>query len=144
MGLKRQMVLSQILLHIRRSRFKMIFIKRKELKMAKFSVMSYNQKFMTWMGIHSYRLNVPTNEFLNSWATYYILFCLTTCAISTTAYAHKISSQIGATIDLCYLIIASLQAFGMYINLGINMKRVKILHLELQSIVDKGEVYLKF
>lgn len=143
MGLKRQMVLIQILLRIKRSLLKRVF-DRKKLKMAKFKVMSHNQRFMNWMGIHSYRLTEPTNEFFNSWVSYYVLCSLTTCVVSTSAYAYKISSQIGATIDLCYLIIAASQGCGMYVSIGFNMKKVKILHIELQSIVDEGDVDFEY
>lgn len=112
--------------------------------MAKFNVMSRNQKFMTLIGIHSYSVTEPTNEFLNSWTTYYILCSLTTCIISTSGFAYKISSQIGATIDMLYLIIAAFQGCGMFICIGFKMKKVKALHLELQAIVDECNVIFKF
>lgn len=143
MGLKRQMLLAHILLSLKRSIVKRVF-DQKMLRMAKFKIMSHNQKLMAWMGIHSYRLTEPTNEFFDSWATFYILCSLTVCVVSTSAYAYKISSQIGATIDLCYLIIASFQACGMYITIGFHMKKVKVLHLELQAIVDEGDVHFKY
>lgn len=109
--------------------------------MAKFKVLQYNQSFMEKLGIHSYRINVPTNEFLSS-SSFLILFILSVFSItSSAAYVFKNYWQFEAAMQSMFVIIAGIQCGGMYLSVGLKMKKVKILQIELQKIVDEGIVH---
>lgn len=108
-------------------------------KMVKFNVLQLNQALMARFGIYSYRLTQPTNEFFSSISTYYILFfsilSIGSCAMSM--YRHF--TNLMTTLEAVVIIVAVSQGLGAFINLGYKMQEIKILHLELQSIVNNSE-----
>lgn len=107
--------------------------------MSKFRVLQSNQAYMAKIGIYSYRLTEPTNEFFSSIATYFMLFFMFTfneCASAMWILRH--SDQLIPILDTCKVIIISSQAVGMFISIGLKMTKVKKLHLQLQRIVDDG------
>lgn len=111
--------------------------------MAKIHVLKYNQIFMAPIGLYSYRLMEPINEFYTSIAPYYIEFFVLIFLISSAAgFTFRNVSQIDVALQNVSLFIAGIQCAGMYISIGINMKKVKVLHLKLQGIVDTGIIYL--
>ncbi|XP_031637695.1 uncharacterized protein LOC116350104, partial [Contarinia nasturtii] len=106
--------------------------------MEKFEVLKYNQISMGWLGIHSKRLNEPTNEFFRSFVAFFILFNVVSFTIISSVvyvYIHIHSFEMIAEpfLDAC----CGTQVAGMFICIGINMKKVKKLHLVLQELVDK-------
>lgn len=112
--------------------------------MSKFKVLQCNQSLMAKLGIHSYRLNVPTNEFLKSPA-FLILFILSVFSIaSSAAFVYKNYCQFEAALQSIFVIIAGIQCGGMYLSVGLKMKEVKILQIELQNIVDEGIFHQTF
>lgn len=109
--------------------------------MAKIDVFKNNQYFMTPLGLYSYRLTEQTNEFYTSIAPYYILFfILTFFTISGIVFTFQNISQPNLVLPNITLVVGTLQCVGMYINIGVNMKKIKVLHLKLQGIVDTGVV----
>lgn len=57
--------------------------------MEKFKVLEYNQISMEWLGIHSKRLNEPTNEFYKSFVAYYVLsIVISFTIISSVVYVY--------------------------------------------------------
>lgn len=108
--------------------------------MAQFNVLQYNQSFMAKIGIHSYRIAEPTNEFLQSPIAFFIPFVLIVChVISSAVFISQNSQQFEAVLQAIFLMIAGIQSLGMYFSVGLKMKEVKILQLKLQQIVDEGE-----
>lgn len=110
--------------------------------MAKFKVLKYNQMFMSRLGIYSYHLNESTVEFHKSPLAYFILFHLillvTSCSVSMCS-----SVDFRKKLEAILLIVAASQAIGSYLNLALNMKDVKALHIELQEVVGKGMIYVQ-
>lgn len=107
--------------------------------MAKVEVLKYNRKVMTPLGIYSHRLTEPTNEFYSSIVPYYfICFDVIFLTISSAVFSVQNISAIRLALQNVTLIVAGMQCAGMFISIGINMKKVKLLHLKLQGIVNAG------
>lgn len=108
--------------------------------MAKIQVLKYNQNVMAPLGIYSHRLTETTNEFYSSIAPYhFICFDVVFLTLSSAVFAIQNVSAITLALQNLTLIIGGMQCAGMFISIGINMKKVKVLHLKLQAIVDAGE-----
>lgn len=112
-----------------------------EITVPKFKVLEFNQRFMAWLGIHSYHLTEPTNEFFNSIFTYInLLIIIVLFLISSVLYVYQNETNFKIMIQIFLVIVAGFQYGGMFISIGIKMKNIKILHLKLQEIVDGGKV----
>lgn len=106
--------------------------------MAKFHVLKYNQWIMNKFGIYSYRLTEPSNEFFKSIRSYYILFTIFVinfipCAVYV--YLHWPNFEVIFETMLCAC--GNIQTLGMFFNIGLQMKKIKVLHLKLQKMVDE-------
>lgn len=105
----------------------------------KFKVLLNNQAYMARLGIYSYDLNNPTNEeFFKHFMSYYILASATICCISSYAFIMHNITQVKQSLNAFKIIISALQFGGMFLYVGLNLDKVKALHLKLQDIVDKG------
>lgn len=107
--------------------------------MKMFKVLKHNQTLMTWLGIHSYRLTEPNNEFSKSIGTYYILFTIFSIFIVSSGYTAIFSSEFQTVIQATLLVVAGTQSGGMFLSIGLQMKKIKTLQLKLQEIVNEGE-----
>ena len=108
--------------------------------MAKFNVLQYNQRFMAKIAIHSYRLTEPTNEFFKSPVPFIILFLLSVGhVISSGVFVYRNFRQFEVALQAIFVMIGGFQGLGMYLSVGLKMKKVKLLQLKLQQIVDEGE-----
>lgn len=106
--------------------------------MVKFEVLKTNKSLMYSLGIHSNRLSEPTSEFSTSIKAHYFLFILFFCCLlPSLMFIHENMTQFELTLDALLIIIATTQSGGMFLNVGLQMKTVKQLHLKLQSIVDE-------
>lgn len=107
--------------------------------MSKFSVLKYNQILMAKIGIHSFRITEPKNEFFKSFVACFILFILTAFSITSCAvFAYKNIAHFEPALEAIFVVIAGIQCAGMFLSVGLKMKNVKLLQIELQQIVDKG------
>lgn len=107
--------------------------------MPKFIVLKYNQILMSWQGIHSHNLTEATNEFYRSLSTYYIIFTLSAFIITSAVRIYGYWPEIELILKPCSIAFGGVQCLGMFICIGLQMKRIKVLHLELQRIVDEGK-----
>lgn len=107
-------------------------------KMPKFKVLKYNQTLMSWQGIHSMNLTKPTNEFHRSLSSYYVTFTLVAFVITSAVRIYGYWPEIELILKPCSVAFGGVQCVGMFICIGIQMKRIKALHLELQRIIDEG------
>lgn len=107
-------------------------------KTLKFNVLQANQAFMARFGIYSYKLTESTNEFFGSITTYYILFFSIFSIVSCSKSMINDFSNLITTLEAIVIIVALTQGFGAFITLGYKMQEIKVLHLSLQSIVDKS------
>lgn len=107
--------------------------------MAKFKVLEYNQSFMAKFGIHSYRLSDPTIEFFKSPAALLILFILSVFSIASTAmFGYTNFDHFEVALHGFFVMIAGIQCGGMYLSIGLKMRKVKILQIKLQQLIDGG------
>lgn len=107
--------------------------------MAKFKVLKLNQTYLTRIGIHCQQPDEQTNVFFRTFTAYYYLFTIFSFTITSSAvFAYKNWPQMDIISEPCLIVIAGLQVIGMYLSVGINIRKVKALHNELQEIVDKG------
>ena len=108
--------------------------------MARFEVHKYNQAFMAFIGIHSYNLTDPSNEFFKSFATFYHLFtAFTFFIISSSVFVYWNWPNLEIILEPFLESMSGLTYGGMLLSIGLNMEKVKLLHLTLQQIVDEGK-----
>lgn len=114
-------------------------IENKKNALEKFKVLEYNQISMGWLGIHSKNLNEPTNEFYSSFIAFYVLFNVVSFTIMSSAvYMYLNINHFEIISESGLVAIAGVQAAGMFLSIGMNLNKIKRLHLTLQEIVDKG------
>lgn len=104
--------------------------------MKKFKVLDHNEKFIACLGIRSYCFTEPTNEFFKSISSYYILWILITSVISSSVFTCCHWPQIEMITSSTMVSMACYQASGMFLSFGLNMKKVKAVHLQLQEIIN--------
>lgn len=112
--------------------------------MFKFKVLESNQRVMAWIGIHSHRLTEPTNEFFKSVASLYILFTVGFFIFGSIMYVVLNWPHYDAISEPCLIAVGCLQVGGMFLGIGLKMKKIKLLHLRLQEMVDEGNESLFF
>lgn len=109
----------------------------------RFKVLLNNQAYMARLGIYSYDLNNPTNEeFFKHFMSYYILGAATICCISSAEFIHQNLTEVKQSLNAFKIIISALQFGGMFLYVGLNLEKVKALHLKLQEIIDTGKYTL--
>lgn len=109
---------------------------------SKFKVFEHNHALMTKLGIHSYHLTEPTNDFFKSFATYaYLFVAVAFYTISTAFYIILKVEEFDDALDPCFVLIGGLQFGGMYVAIGLKMIKVKAVQLVLQEIVDDGKYF---
>lgn len=106
--------------------------------MAKFKVLKYSQKFLTRLGIYSYRLTEPTNEFLKSIYSYFAFFALFVTLLTSAAYFITYPTNVKPALGAFKIFFAIIQCLGAFFGIGIKMTKVKELHIELQRFADEG------
>lgn len=104
----------------------------------KFRVLKSNQDVMSWIGIHSHRLAEPTNEFFKSFASLYILFTVGFFIFGSIMYVVIHWPHYDEISEPCLIAVGCIQVGGMFLAIGLKMKKMKRLHLRLQGIVDEG------
>lgn len=111
--------------------------------MANFKVLKNNQALMAWIGIHSYNLNEPKNEFVHSITAYYFLFALTIIAVGGSAvFTLEHWPQFDIISQPLLFVFGCSGCTGLILSVGLNMKSVKALHLKLQRIIDEGTILI--
>lgn len=104
-------------------------------------VLKVNERLWILLGTLSSKLKEPTNEFLKTPNSYLTLTSLCTIVAASATYflKHFFKDSNGSDAILSFIqIVIIMSEIGSIVSIGINMKKVKRLHNELQSIVDKG------
>lgn len=116
--------------------------------MQKFKVLEYNRRLMSAIGTYSDNLSEPTNEFFKSFFSYFILFHALFMSITSSAvFMYKNFSEMSIFMEAFLIFVSGFQYGGMYLGIGLNMVKLKALHLKLQEMVDEAyisSVYLIF
>lgn len=106
----------------------------------KFNVLKYNQAVLYRIGLYSYRLNESSNEFFNSFASYYLLFSEAIVTfLTSSAFIYENWPKFDIISQPCLIANGSATCFFMILSVGFNLKSVKILHQTLQETVDGGK-----
>lgn len=108
------------------------------LNMNKFRVLERSQNFMTRLAISSHRLSDTTNEFFTRFMAYYITFLLYAFSVTHWAVVYKYWPDLSLVLHPFAMSLAGLQCGGVYVSIGFQMKNIKKLHIELQTIIDEG------
>lgn len=104
-------------------------------------VLKYNQFYLTLLGISSNRLTEATNEFWKSLSSYVMLIGLVIVMfMGTLIYVFQNMYHLTLALRAILLICASLQCAGSYTSIGLKMKKVKRLQLQIQEFVDNGNL----
>lgn len=108
--------------------------------MNKFRVLKRNQDLMAWLAINSHHLNEPKNEFFKSITAYYNTFFIYAFFGTHWAVVYKMWPEINHIILPFSMSLAALMCGGVYFSIGFQMKKIKTLHIELQTIVNEGTI----
>lgn len=104
--------------------------------MNKFKVLEYNQYYMSMIGLY-FRSAEPTiTDFLAN--IYFFIFVFIFCVLSTGAFVviHRSDFLLAVLASLC--VFGGIQGFGCYLNIRLNVQRIKALQIRLQEMVDQG------
>lgn len=104
--------------------------------MSKFQVLAYNKAFLSYLGVDPYRFTGHSNEFAKSILPYYIFIVGICSFVSGSAFIFKNWPHIEVISLACLITIGTLQTSCMFFCLGLNMIKVKEMHIQLQEIVD--------
>lgn len=106
------------------------------IAMEKFNVLERNAKFITSLGIHSYCFTEPINEFLRSFSSYCIIWVLITSVITSVVFIYMDWPQMETVSRPIIVSLGCCQVGVMFSTFGLNMIKVKQVHLQLQKIID--------
>lgn len=107
--------------------------------MKRFNVLESNRKLLFHLGLYP-KLTGPPNEFLKSVTAYHILMiAFVFFIISSMMFViQNLEQNIGVAIETFIMVIGGIQFGGMFLNVRLNSKTVKALHLKIQEIIDDG------
>lgn len=108
--------------------------------MSKFKVLEYNQSVMARIGIHSHHLYTPTNDFFKTFVSLYILFTITFFIFGSIVFICINWPQYDIISEPCLIAVGCVQVGGMFLGIGLKMKKVKQLHLRLQEMMDESTI----
>lgn len=109
-----------------------------ETKKLNFQVLKYNQAIMAPFGIYPYRMTGPCNEFYTSFGSYYIITFLMAFLVLSSILVSKNIENTALALEVSCTIIGEMQAAGMFMSIGLQLKNIRALHITLQDLIDKG------
>lgn len=108
-------------------------------KVSKFKVLEYNQSVMARIGIHSHRLDENTNEFFKSIVSWYFLSTIIFFIFGSIMFICIYWPAYEVVSEPCLIAVGCIQVFGMFLGIGLKMKKVKKFHLRLQELIDASK-----
>lgn len=105
-------------------------------------VLNYSLKYLNFLGIVCLdRLTEPTNEFMRFTPRAYIFLTgyLGPLLPASALYIVRNFSDLESSTNALVVLSAGIACFGAFVTMGINMKTVKRLYMEYQTLVDKGK-----
>lgn len=106
--------------------------------MVKINVLEHHRAFMARLGIHSYRLTEQSYEFFQSFGSYFIITIMM-YLILTSIYMLTQNLEFDSFLDTIIVSLAGIQSLGLFCSVGLNLKKVKLLQINLQKFVDEFE-----
>lgn len=109
--------------------------------MNKLKVLTFNQAIMSKLALYSTESIDPVSEFFKSPITYYFLFnAFILDIISCGIFVYQNFTHFELALETFFVVIAGLQSGGMFLSFGLKLDKVKSLQLELQKIVNNGNL----
>lgn len=106
--------------------------------MSKFKVLESVETNLTWLGIRFDRMAELTNEFFTSFPPYHLVIVSIASITSAGMFIYSNWPNLVVIFQSSTIVSLTLvQVNGMFLNLGLRMKKVKTLHFRLQDIVNK-------
>lgn len=107
--------------------------------MTKFKVLTTNVAFMMPFGIYSRHLTEVTNEFFTSIAPYFISIAMISVTIVAWFFVRENwSTDVKSPFEAIKVTLGGIQCLGMFVSVGLKFNQIKMLHLNLQGIVDES------
>lgn len=107
-------------------------------KLQKIQVLKYNQAYMTQLGGYSYNLHEPTLEFYKAPFVYYGAVTLTFALVCSAIYLRENLQVVKEALEAFKIFAAGFQSGICSLVLAFQLKKIKVLHLKLQALVDEG------
>lgn len=106
-------------------------------------VLKFSETHLAWIGIGSDRSNGAAFEFFTSFKTIFFLFGFMGSLFGfSAAYVYKNASDVANVMNPSLVMSAGIACTGSYVCFGLKLNAMKKLHVQLQSIVDKGLLHL--
>lgn len=111
-------------------------------KWKKIQVLKYNQAYMTKLGGYSYNLHEPTLEFYKAPFVYYGSVTLTFALVCSAIYLHENLHEVKEALEAFKIFAAGFQSGICSLVLAFQLRKIKVLHLKLQALVDEGIIFI--
>lgn len=116
----------------------------KKRSVPKLEVFETIRPLMVRLGLHSYNLTEPKNEFFRTFVAYHTMaVSVLLFIISSIIYIYQNVTDFSAVPEPLVLICAGIHLLGTFTCLGLSKRNVKLLQIELQELIDKSN-YLHF
>ena len=100
-----------------------------------FKVLARNQALMIRLGLSSDRLTESSNEFFQSFVPYFNFTFLSINLIFCAMVIIQSFPNLDLVLEPLIVFIGGMQGGGMFLSVGLNIKNVKALYLDVQKIV---------
>lgn len=107
--------------------------------MVKFKVHKYNQAYMAALGIHSYKLNEPTIDLFRHFFPYYAFTVIIFAITSSFMFLYENSHEVKDALESFKIVAGGFQSATCFFVVGFQLRKIKMLQLKLQEIVDECE-----
>lgn len=107
-----------------------------------FKVLRLNELVLVWLRIYPHQLtvatSVPSKGFFKSISVHYISLNLFAFIVASGAFVYQNLANVMDALRTGTVTFGSGQALGMFLSIGCNIDKVKLLHQKLQAIVDQA------
>lgn len=111
-----------------------------KIQIDKMKVLKLNKMFLKFCGISpSDEKQKPTEKALKVFTNYLLIFNSLSCGFFCAAYIYYHSNDISGVANALILLSGCMSVFGSYLGFLKNEPNMKLLHWELQSLVDSGK-----
>lgn len=104
-------------------------------------VLRLSLKYLNFLGLCSENLTDQTNNFMTYTPRAYIFLTgyLGPLLTASALYLIQNFTDFVSSINALIVFSAGIASFGAFCTIGLNMKTVKLLYVEFQTLADKGK-----
>lgn len=108
--------------------------------MVNMRVLARNENVMAWLGMDICSNDASSSKFFKSITTYYFAFIIYAFLIGSNAVmVYNSWPEITSMWQPLSIVFSGFQIGGMYLSIGVHLKKMNTLHFQLQQIVDAGK-----